>query len=377
MTIVSTNNRNDYVGNGATAVYSYTFKIFAITDLKVTKRDLVNVETVLTIGTDYTVSGAGDPSGGSITLTAGSLPSGYRITIRRLRTLTQNTDIRNQGSFYPETHEDTFDILTMVDQQQQNELDRSLKLPETVTGVSVQIPVPAALKWMRWDAAGTALENMDAAALTGVSTIGAGLQLLSGDLSIVTPVLQGVAAGTVDAITASIIPAPAALVNNLRVLVEASGANTSATPTLTLNALAAKTIVKGSNMALDIGDIPGADYRMDLCFDASLDKWVLLNPYGHLGAWDATKVKDTVYQAATDVMVYAVADFTGAGASGTVTATTDASNPPTTVIGKYGPSSQIFNSFSFPCKKGHYWKVALTTTGGTPVVTLNVIPIGT
>ena len=29
MTISSTTNRNDYVGNGATSVYSYSFKIFA------------------------------------------------------------------------------------------------------------------------------------------------------------------------------------------------------------------------------------------------------------------------------------------------------------------------------------------------------------
>lgn len=370
MTIASTTNRNDYTGNGAVSVYSYTFKIFAITDLKVTKKDLVDVETVLTVSTDYTVSGAGDTAGGSITLTAGNLPSGYKLTIRRLRTLTQGTDIRNQGSFYPETHEDTFDILTMIDQQQQNEIDRSVKLPETVTGVSPQMPVPASLKWARWNAAGTALENVDAASLSGVSTIGAGLQLSGGDLSIVVPVLQGVAAGTVDAITASIIPAPAALINNLRVLIEASGANTSSTPTFTLNALAAKTIIKGNNQALEAGDIPGVDYRCDMVFDASLDKWVLLNPYKHLGAWDTSKVYDTVYQAATDLAVIVY----HASVSETITLLSDGSNPPTTVILYQNGATVSAPSITGFVRKGDYWKVTSLPTGGANI---RIISLGT
>lgn len=131
MTIPATKSRNDYVGNGATSVYSYNFRIFSATDLLVTRRDLQGAETSLVYPTDYTVSGVGSPSGGSITLVAGALSSGYVLTIRRYVELTQETDIRNQGAFYPETHEDTFDYLTMIDLQQQDELDRSLKFSET------------------------------------------------------------------------------------------------------------------------------------------------------------------------------------------------------------------------------------------------------
>ncbi len=89
------------------------------------------------------------------------------------------------------------------------------------------------------------------------------------------------AGGTVDIITASVTPIPAALVNNLKVCIEASGANTSATPTFNLNALGAKTVVKGSNQALVAGDIPGVNARIELIYDLSLTKWVLMNPaYG-------------------------------------------------------------------------------------------------
>lgn len=126
------NNRNDYTGNGAVATYSYTFKIYATTDLLVIKKDTSNVETVLVVATDYTVTGVGVAGGGSITLVAGNLPNNYKLTIRRVRPVTQQTDIRNQGAFYPEIHEDAFDHFVMIDQQQQDELNRSFKLSESI-----------------------------------------------------------------------------------------------------------------------------------------------------------------------------------------------------------------------------------------------------
>ena len=139
MTLSSATSRVSYTGNGAVDTYAYTFKIFSEDDLLVTVRDTNGVETTLTIDTDYTVSGVGSVSGGNVVLVNsaqawldgdGDLKSSYVITIRRVRDLIQQTDIRNQGAFYPEIHEDQFDILTMQDQQQQDEIYRSVKLPE-------------------------------------------------------------------------------------------------------------------------------------------------------------------------------------------------------------------------------------------------------
>src|SRR4030043_817663 len=107
MTLSNTNTRMDYVGNGATAVYPYTFKIFSTSDLLVTREDTDGIITTLTLDTDYTVSGAGVTAGGNVTLT-GVLPTAYLLTVRRVRPLTQTTDIRNQGDFFQETHEDAF-----------------------------------------------------------------------------------------------------------------------------------------------------------------------------------------------------------------------------------------------------------------------------
>ncbi len=133
MSIASQTSRVDYVGNGNVDEYDYPFFIFEDSDLLVSVRDDDDIETTLVLDTDYTVDGAGDDNGGSITLTAGNLDSGNVLTIRRVRPLEQNTDIRNQGEFFPETHEDTFDHLVMIDQQQQDQIDRSIRLPETIS----------------------------------------------------------------------------------------------------------------------------------------------------------------------------------------------------------------------------------------------------
>lgn len=152
MTLSSATSRVSYTGNGAVDTYSYTFKIFDQDDLLVTVKNTSDVETTLTITTDYTVSGVGDTGGGSIALVNssqawldvdGDLLTGYILVIRRVRSIVQETDIRNQGTFYPETHEDEFDKLTMVDQQQQDELDRSIKLPETLTSLDFDPTLPS------------------------------------------------------------------------------------------------------------------------------------------------------------------------------------------------------------------------------------------
>ena len=132
MTVASTSNRVDYTGNGSTTVFSFSFRIFDNADLVVTKADADGVETTLVLDTDYTVTGAGSYSGGSITLGT-ALTSGHALTIQRVLDITQETDLRNQGQFFAETHEDVFDRLVMINQQLQEQIDRAAKLPVTNT----------------------------------------------------------------------------------------------------------------------------------------------------------------------------------------------------------------------------------------------------
>ena len=154
MSIASTTNRNSYTGNGAVDTYGYTFRIFDQDDLLVTVRDLDDVETTLVISTDYTVTGVGTLSGGNVALVNsaqdwldgdGDLKTGYVISIRRVIPILQETDIRNQGEFFPEIHEDQFDKGIMISQQQQDELDRSMKLSETTDPADFDTTLPAAI----------------------------------------------------------------------------------------------------------------------------------------------------------------------------------------------------------------------------------------
>lgn len=84
--------------------------------------------------------------------------------------------------------------------------------------------------------------------------------------------------GTVDAITLTFKPIPASLTNNLLISFRATGANTSTAPTANADGTGAKNIVKKGGVALEVGDIPGANAMMSLCYDLANDRYELLNP---------------------------------------------------------------------------------------------------
>lgn len=141
MTLASTVNRNSYVGVGSVGPYTYNFRIFAETDLRVTVRDAAtDEETTLAYPTDYSVTGVGDDDG-TITLTD-ALAVDDVLTIRRVLPITQLTQLRNQRIFYPETHEDEYDRIVMILQQLQDELDRCYRVGETIDPGTVTLQVP-------------------------------------------------------------------------------------------------------------------------------------------------------------------------------------------------------------------------------------------
>ena len=190
MTVSSTASSNDYVGDGTVSVYPYTYRIFTDTDLVVTRSNpTTGVETTLQLGVDYSVSGVGSPSGGNVFLTS-NLPPSWRLNIRRVLPLVQELDVRNQGTFLPENHERAFDKLVMIDQQQQIDIARSLRLGETAVGVKTKLPAPVALRVLRWNAAADAIENADPGSVS---------LAIPGDGTVTNPKLAAAPAGTVKA----------------------------------------------------------------------------------------------------------------------------------------------------------------------------------
>ncbi|EDQ8561792.1 hypothetical protein GQP39_001001 [Salmonella enterica subsp. enterica] len=131
MTVSTEVDHNEYTGNGVTTSFPYTFRIFKKSDLVVQVVDLNENITELILDTDYTVTGAGGYTGGNVVLSS-PLANGYQISISRELPVTQETDLRNQGKFFAEVHEDAFDKLTMLIQQAVSWLRLSLRKPSFV-----------------------------------------------------------------------------------------------------------------------------------------------------------------------------------------------------------------------------------------------------
>tara|TARA_B100001142_G_scaffold116908_1_gene119115 strand:+ start:5850 stop:7055 length:1206 start_codon:yes stop_codon:yes gene_type:complete len=159
MTVSSTTVKNSYSGNGSTTQFAYGYKIFADTDLIVIIRtDSTGAETVKTLTTHYTVSGAGDASGGNVTFTSGNTPaSGQTVVIIREVPQTQAIDYIANDPFPAESHEEGLDRGTMTTQQVQEELNRAIKLSRTNTMTSTEFTVGAtdrANKILAFDSSG-------------------------------------------------------------------------------------------------------------------------------------------------------------------------------------------------------------------------------
>ena len=144
MTISSTTVRNSYSGDNSTTTFSYTFKIFADSDIQVIIRSTDGTETTKTITTHYTVTGAGNSGGGSVIFTSGNIPTSTQtVVLRRNIPQTQAIDYIANDPFPAESHEEGLDRATMAIQQLQEELTRSIKLSKTNTMTSTEFSVGA------------------------------------------------------------------------------------------------------------------------------------------------------------------------------------------------------------------------------------------
>ena len=142
MTISSTTVKNSYSGNGTLDTFNYTFKIFANADIQVIIRDASATETVKTLTTHYTVTGAGAANGGTIVFTSGNIPTATEtVVLRRALPQTQSIDYIANDAFPAESHEEGLDRSMMAVQQLQEEVDRSIKLSRTNTMTSTEFSI--------------------------------------------------------------------------------------------------------------------------------------------------------------------------------------------------------------------------------------------
>ena len=117
MTVAAQSNSVSYNGNGVASAFTIPFRFMQDEDLVVKKVLLSDdSETALALNTDYTLTGEGSSSGGTLTLVAGALSSLYKVTILRATPFAQSVDFRSQGALYPETIETGLDTLALQNQ---------------------------------------------------------------------------------------------------------------------------------------------------------------------------------------------------------------------------------------------------------------------
>tara|TARA_R110002095_G_C4251687_1_gene240226 strand:- start:5736 stop:9821 length:4086 start_codon:yes stop_codon:yes gene_type:complete len=134
MTVNTTNiTSGPYTGNGLGDEFAYGFRIEDASDLKVFQTAAgAETSTLLTLTTDYTVTGVSTLSG-TIVLVAGNLETGGKIFIRSDYSPTQLTSFRSQGRFSAAIHEDAFDKAIRLIQQLLEARNRSLLFAEDAT----------------------------------------------------------------------------------------------------------------------------------------------------------------------------------------------------------------------------------------------------
>ena len=130
MSITAETSRVSYSGNGVTTAFSFPYPFLLSSDLVVISVDTTTkVETVKTLTTHYTVSGAGGGSGGTITMLVAPT-SGQKLIIYRDPPLTQTLELTENDILPVDEIEKSFDKLTQAAQRADDRGSRSLRLPE-------------------------------------------------------------------------------------------------------------------------------------------------------------------------------------------------------------------------------------------------------
>lgn len=172
MTVSNVVPLNSYVATGSNATYTYTFRLLQAADLVVQVMNTLGVVTTLTLTTNYTVSGVGQYSGGTVTLTAGNLTAGYTIILFRNPANTQTTSLQALGNYDPTSVETALDLLTMQQQAQSEQLAGALAASvfEVAAGGGLTYTLPSiasrANKALSFDAGG----NVTVSSLSGGSS---------------------------------------------------------------------------------------------------------------------------------------------------------------------------------------------------------------
>lgn len=137
MTLSTTDNAISYTGNGTTKAFSFPYRFLSDGHLSVA---VAGVEKVLNV--DYSVTGAGSASGGTVTFITAPA-DGESVLIERIVPYTQEADLENFDGYPSDVMEEALDKIVMMIQRLSAGSGRSLYLLSTTALSNFIIPEPS------------------------------------------------------------------------------------------------------------------------------------------------------------------------------------------------------------------------------------------
>jgi hypothetical protein len=133
--VPSESSRIQYTGNGSSVTpYSVPFYFLANADVKAVLTDADGVETLLTETTHYTLTGAANPAGGSLT-TVSAYDNTHTLTIYREPQQTQTAEFQSTGALPADTLTRGLDKLTMLVQSLSRKVARAFRFNDKASDV--------------------------------------------------------------------------------------------------------------------------------------------------------------------------------------------------------------------------------------------------
>src|SRR5690606_5527128 len=163
MSFDTTGNRISYNGDDVTTAFSFPYLFYNSSHLKVILVSALGVETVQTITTHYTVTGVGNPAGGTVTMQTPPA-TGEKLVILRVVPYNQGLLLVENDPFPSQSVMERLDLNVMMAQQLAGDIGRSMTVSEAEGSVA-SIPTVAerAGKYAAYDSLGNPIASTGAA----------------------------------------------------------------------------------------------------------------------------------------------------------------------------------------------------------------------
>lgn len=153
---------NQYSASGSSDTFAYTFKILGADQL------VVKLDGVTQVS-GFTVSGVGNDAGGNVVFSSNPAATTL-VEIIRTTPATRSTDYAPNGDLREETLDADFDRAYMALQEMQEQVDRTMKLPQGSTG-SLDLDTLTPDAYLKVNSTGTAITQVPVLTPSGTFSV--------------------------------------------------------------------------------------------------------------------------------------------------------------------------------------------------------------